>query len=156
MFSSKSEIWGTPIGFFKLLDKRFNFTLDAAASAENAKCIKFFTIEDDALVQDWANNIVFCNPPYGRKLKKWVEKFHREGLKENTTVVALIPARTDTIYFHKFCRHAKEIIFIKGRIKFEGENGAVNPAPFPSMVVVFQGHHFEPRYSYMNAKWSLT
>jgi site-specific DNA-methyltransferase (adenine-specific) len=80
---------------------------------------------------------VFCNPPYGREVGKWVEKSYKEAKKKNTTVVMLIPARTDTRYFHDYIYHkAKEIRFIKGRLKF---GKATNAAPFPSMVVVFRG-----------------
>lgn len=79
---------------------------------------------------------VFVNPPYGTEISKWVEKSYREGIKDNTLVVMLIPARTDTKYFHDFILHRSEIRFIKGRLKFrEGKNSA----PFPSMLVIFRG-----------------
>lgn len=79
---------------------------------------------------------MFCNPPYGRDLKAWVEKSYHEGRKENTLVVLLIPARTDTSYFHDFILNRSEIRFIRGRLKFgESKNGA----PFPSMIVIFRG-----------------
>lgn len=78
---------------------------------------------------------VFCNPPYGRSLKEWVRKCYTEGLKEGTVVVMLIPARTDTQYFHDYIQHRSEVRFIRGRLKFgEAENGA----PFPSMIVVYR------------------
>lgn len=78
---------------------------------------------------------VFCNPPYG-SIAKWVEKCYREGTKDNTVVVMLIPSRTDTRYFHKFIYHRAEIRFVRGRLKFgDGKNSA----PFPSMVVIFRG-----------------
>lgn len=79
---------------------------------------------------------VFVNPPYGTEISKWVEKSYREGIKDNTLVVMLIPARTDTKYFHDFILHRSEIRFIKGRLKF-GEGN--NSAPFPSMLVIFRG-----------------
>ena len=79
--------------------------------------------------------LFFCNPPYGRSICDWVKKCYEESRKPGTIVVALIPARTDTRYFHEFIyRKAKEIRFIRGRLKF---GGAKNNAPFPSMVVVF-------------------
>lgn len=79
---------------------------------------------------------VFCNPPYGRKeTGEWVEKCALESRKPNTTVVMLIPARTDTRWFHEYIYHKAEIRFIKGRLKF---GNAQNSAPFPSMVVVFR------------------
>lgn len=78
---------------------------------------------------------MFCNPPYGRELPKWVEKAYRESRKRDTTVVMLIPARTDTRYFHDYIYHKAEIRFLRGRLKFGESN---NSAPFPSMVVVFK------------------
>lgn len=135
MFSSKTDLWSTPQDFYNNLDKEFNFNLDPCSTHENAKCEEHFTIVEDGLKQNWGGYTVFCNPPYGRELKKWVEKAYLESKKDNTKVVMLIPARTDTIYFHNYIYgKAKEIRFIKGRLKF-GE--CKNPAPFPSMVVVF-------------------
>lgn len=78
---------------------------------------------------------MFCNPPYGNKIKLWVEKCYRESLKENTIVVMLVPARTDTKWFHDYVYNRAEIRFIKGRLKF---GNSKNSAPFPSMVVVFR------------------
>ena len=136
MFSSKTDLWATPQDFFDELNKEFNFTLDPCANAENHKCSKYFTKEDDGLLQDWSNNIVFCNPPYGKVLKDWVKKSYEESLKPNTTVVMLIPARTDTSYFHQYIYHKAEIRFIRGRLKF---GDSKNSAPFPSMVVIMRG-----------------
>lgn len=135
MFSSATDQWATPQDFFDKLDNEFHFTLDPCATPENAKCKKFFTREIDGLRQNWGGYVVFCNPPYGRELHKWVQKAYEESKKPNTTVVMLIPARTDTKYFHEYVYHkAKEIRFIKGRLKF---GDSKNSAPFPSMVVVF-------------------
>jgi site-specific DNA-methyltransferase (adenine-specific) len=135
MFSSVTDLWATPQDFYNKLNAEFGFTLDPCATADNAKCAKFYTVETDGLKQDWRGERVFCNPPYGRVLKDWVRKCHEEAQKDNTLVVMLIPARTDTSYFHDYIYHkAREIRFIRGRLKF-GE--ATNSAPFPSMVVVF-------------------
>lgn len=135
MFSSKSDLWATPQEFFNKLDKEFNFTLDPCATSESAKCKKYYTVIEDGLKQDWQGETVFCNPPYGRAVKDWVKKCYEESKKPNTNVIMLIPARTDTSYFHDYIYHkAKEIRFIKGRLKF---GNAKNSAPFPSMVVVF-------------------
>jgi len=135
MFSSKTDEWSTPQDFFDELNKEFNFTLDPCATPENAKCEKYYTREDDGLKQDWSGETVFCNPPYGKVIKNWVKKCYEESRKPNTTVVMLIPARTDTAWFHDYIYHkAKEIRFIRGRLKF---GDAKNSAPFPSMVVVF-------------------
>lgn len=135
MFSSENEVWATPQDFFDKLNDEFKFNLDPCATYENAKCSKYFTINDDGLLQDWKGYTVFCNPPYGRKIYDWVKKCSEESKKDNTIVVMLIPARTDTKYFHEFIYHkAKEIRFIKGRLKF---GDSKNCAPFPSMVVIF-------------------
>ena len=132
MFSSKSNEWGTPQDFFDKLNKEFNFTLDPCATADNHKCDKYFTLEEDGLKQDWSGETVFCNPPYGREIKHWVKKCY----DAKATVVMLIPARTDTIYFHDYIyERASEIRFLKGRLKFGGHK---NPAPFPSMVVIYK------------------
>ena len=135
MFSSKTDLWATPNDFFDKLNDEFRFTLDPCSTHENAKCYKHFTEEENGLLQDWGNEVVFCNPPYGRQIKDWVKKSYEESQKDNTTVVMLIPARTDTIYFHEYIYHKAEIRFIKGRLKF---GNAKNSAPFPSMVVIFK------------------
>ena len=135
MFSSKSDLWATPQEFFDELNAEFNFTLDPCATPENAKCKKYYTKVEDGLKQDWSGEIVFCNPPYGREIGKWVKKCYEEAQKPDTIVVMLIPARTDTSYFHDYIyKKAKEIRFIRGRLKF---GNSKNSAPFPSMVVVF-------------------
>lgn len=131
-----SCVWATPIDFYKELDAEFNFTLDPCSNEENHKCSKYYTVEDDGLSQDWGGESVFMNPPYGRgEIDKWVKKASEESQKKNTTVVALIPASTDTKWFHNYIYgKAKEIRFVKGRLKF---GNATKPAPFGSMVVVF-------------------
>lgn len=135
MYSSKSNEWATPIEFYKELDNEFHFNLDPCSDDTNYKCEKHFTLADDGLSQNWGGYRVFCNPPYS-DIGKWVEKAFREGHKDNTIVVMLIPARTDTKYFHDYILHRSEIRFVKGRLKFgEGKNSA----PFPSMVVIFRG-----------------
>ena len=134
MFSSKTDMWSTPQKFYDKLNEEFSFNLDPCSTNKNNKCEKHFTIDDDGLKQDWQGFTVFCNPPYGRVLKDWVKKCHDESLKPNTRVVMLIPARTDTIYFHKYIYNIATIRFLKGRLKF---GDCKNSAPFPSMVVVF-------------------
>jgi len=135
MFSSTTNEWETPQDFFDKLNEEFHFTLDPCATPQNAKCKKFYTIKEDGLKQNWQGETVFCNPPYGRAIKDWVRKCYEESRKPNTTVVMLIPARTDTTYFHEYIyKKAKEIRFVRGRLKF---GNSKNGAPFPSMVVVF-------------------
>lgn len=138
MYTSKSNEWGTPQNFYDELDKEFRFNLDPCATKENAKCEKYFTITENGLEKNWGGYTVFCNPPYGRQIKDWVKKASEESKKPNTVVVMLIPARTDTKYFHDYIYHkVKEIRFIKGRLKFEKNGECQSSAPFPSMVVVF-------------------
>lgn len=134
-YSSESNEWSTPQSFYDRLNKEFNFTLDPCSDGKNNKCDKFYTIEDDGLTQDWGGETVFMNPPYGRAIKDWVAKARREAEKPNTVVVGLIPARTDTRYWHEHIFGvASEIIFVKGRLKFgDGKNSA----PFPSAVIVW-------------------
>lgn len=134
MFSSETDLWSTPQYFFDRLNREFNFNLDPCANEENHKCDKYFTKEQDGLKQDWQGHTVFCNPPYGKVLKQWVKKCYEESLKLNTKVVMLIPARTDTSYFHDYIYNKAEIRFIRGRLKF---GNSKNSAPFPSMVVIF-------------------
>lgn len=135
MFSSKTEEWATPQAFFEILNAVFHFTLDPCATPDNAKCAKFYTKEQNGLLQDWGGERVFCNPPYGKVLADWVRKCSEEAKKPNTIVVALLPARTDTRYFHEYIyRKAKDVQFVKGRLKFGDCKSA---APFPSMVVIF-------------------
>ena len=134
MFSSKSDEWGTPANFFNKLNLVYNFTLDPCATAQNTKCKNFYTIEDNGLEKSWEGETVFVNPPYS-KVKDWVAKCHRESLKPNTTIVMLIPSRTDTRWWHQYCMTAHQIFFVKGRLRFEGGE---HSAPFPSAVVVFQ------------------
>lgn len=131
-FSSESNEWATPQDFFDSLNREFKFTLDPCATKENAKCKKFYTQKDDGLSKSWNGEVVFCNPPYGRELRKWVEK---ASSVQGGVVVMLIPARTDTSYFHDYIYGKAEIRFIRGRLKF---GDSKNSAPFPSMVVVFR------------------
>jgi len=133
LFSSNSNEWATPQDFFNVLNKEFNFTLDPCSTQENAKCKKFYTEKENGLKQNWDGEIVFCNPPYGRQIKNWIKKASEV---KNGLVVMLIPARTDTIYFHKYIykKEKVEIRFLKGRLKF---GDSKNSAPFPSMLVIF-------------------
>lgn len=135
LFSSNTSEWETPTAFFKALDAEFHFTLDPCATHENAKCKRYYTIEDDGLTQNWGGERVFCNPPYGRKIKDWVKKCYLESRTPDTIVVMLIPARTDTSYFHDLIYGKAEIRFIRGRLHF---NDAKAGAPFPSMVVIYR------------------
>ena len=131
MLSSKSNEWATPQELFDELNQEFRFTLDPCATHENAKCEKYYTVTEDGLSKDWTGETVFCNPPYGRQIGKWVAKAYNT----KTTTVMLIPARTDTSYFHDYIYGRTEIRFIRGRLKF---GDGKKDAPFPSMIVVFR------------------
>ena len=130
LFSSKTDLWETPQVLFDKLNAEFHFTLDACAISENAKCHHYYTPEQNGLSQNWAG-IVWCNPPYGRKVGDWVKK----ASESNCTVVMLLPARTDTRWFHDYIYHKAEIRFIRGGLHF---GGSKNSAPFPSMIVIFR------------------
>lgn len=134
LFSSKTDEWETPQQLFDKLDNEFHFNLDACATAQNAKASRFYTREDDGLSHPWVGT-VWCNPPYGRQIAAWV----RKGLRESwggATVVMLLPARTDTKWFHDYILHRAEVRFLRGRLKFSGQT---ENAPFPSMVVIYRG-----------------
>lgn len=133
MFSSNTDNWSTPQDFFDKLNAMFDFQLDVAASADNAKCKRFFSKEDNGLIQEWSNRN-WMNPPYGRTISAWVQKADAEAQKGKLTV-ALLPARTDTRWFQQFCKKYHHL-FIAGRLKFGGGGGEGN-APFPSLIVFF-------------------
>lgn len=138
LFSSKTDQWATPQWFYDELNKEFNFNLDPCADETNYKCEKYFNKEQNGLRQDWGGQRVFCNPPYGREIGKWVQKAHDESKKPETLVVMLIPARTDTKWFHEYIYQKAAIRFLMGRLKF---GDSKNSAPFPSMVVIFGGNY---------------
>lgn len=138
LLSSENMDWGTPQAFFDDLDKEFGFTLDPCATNKTAKCKTYFTKKTNGLIQDWSQNTVFCNPPYGGEIKHWVKKCYDESQKPDTTVVMLIPARTDTTYWHEYIFPNAEVRFIKGRLKFEGLQKGSGSAPFPSALVIFR------------------
>ena len=133
-FSSAEDGWTTPLRAFEKLDREFGFELDAAASDRNALCRDYYTVDDDSLGQDWGDSRVFLNPPYGRTMGKWLKKAH-DASRAGATVVCLIPARTDTRWWHDYVMRACEVRLVRGRLKF---GGASSSAPFPSAVVVFR------------------
>ena len=134
--TTNSEEWETPQKLYEELDAVYHFTLDPCSTDANAKCAKHYTIEDDGLSKSWAGEVVFCNQPYGRRIGEWVRKCAEEA--DHATVVLLIPARTDTAYFHDYIYGKADITFLRGRLKFELGGVAMNSAPFPSMVVAFR------------------
>ena len=136
LFSSKSDEWETPREFFTTLDEEFHFNLDACATNQNRKCSRFFTSEDDGLNRPWSGN-VWCNPPYSN-IAEWVKKASCEAnMGGCDVVVLLIPARTDTRWFHEYLYNKPnvELRFIRGRLKF---GDSKNSAPFPSMLAILK------------------
>ena len=111
-------------------------SLDAAASNSNHKCPKYYTKDQDGLVQDWGNDTVYVNPPYGRAIANWVHKAYETHQQYGNTIVMLLPARTDTCWFHDYIYGQADIKFIKGRLRFSGSKCN---APFPNTIVIFQG-----------------
>lgn len=133
--STKNDEWRTPKAFFDGLDAEFHFTLDVAASETNHQCERYFTKEADALSQQW-EGVCWCNPPYGPAIAKWTQKAVDECSRGVTTVM-LVPARTDTIWFHgHVLPFASEIRFIRRRLIYM--DNPRRSSPFPSMVVVFR------------------
>jgi len=137
-FESSRQDWETPPELFNVMNDEFHFTLDAAASPENTKVSsKFFTEKEDGLIQSWEKNIVWLNPPYGegkKSISDWVKKSYMESLL-GCTVCMLIPARTNTNWFHDFCLRYGEVRFIRGRPKF---GGADHGLPQPLCFVIFR------------------
>lgn len=124
----------TPQDFFNKLKDIFNFTLDVCALPENAKCEKFYTPADNGLEQKWEGG-VWCNPPYGKDIEAWVRKASYEIKQDYCNfIVMLIPARTDTKWFHNYVLPYSKIFYIKGRLKFGSNKGS---APFPSILAIY-------------------
>ena len=132
MFSSKTDLWETPQSFFDKLNIEFVFTMDVCALPENAKCARYLTTEEDGLKQAW-EGVCWMNPPYGREIGQWIKKAYDEA-QAGARVVCLVPARTDTAWWHDYAIKG-EVRFIRGRLKFGGHK---NSAPFPSAIVIFK------------------
>lgn len=127
--------WSTPPSVFRGLDDEFHFTLDACASPENAKCARFFTVEQDGLTQEWGAETVWCNPPYGRgQIERWLRKAWQAS-GGGATVVMLLPSDTGTSWWHDYCARG-ECRFLRGRVRFGGGSGSPT---FASVVVIFRG-----------------
>ncbi len=153
-YSSKKMDWVTPPEIFDPLHAEFHFGLDVCATMQNAQCDVYFSPAENGLEQDWAAHSMgydcWMNPPYGRALKAWMQKAWKEK-QRGVTTVCLVPARTDTQWWsifwdhdhHGMRDHHDEVRFVKGRIKFmvmhKGEWQRLNPAPFPSAIVVLRG-----------------
>ena len=151
LFTSKTDMWETPQEFYDKLNQEFHFTFDVCAISENAKCDRYYTPEMDGLKQEW-EGVCWMNPPYGKEVGKWVKK----ACESKCTVVCLLPARTDTKWFHEYINQKAEVRFIKGRLKFRNSR---NSAPFPSMIVIYRNRKMDlEKYasvlnSASNAQW---
>lgn len=132
-YSSATDMWETPQPFFDVWNAKFRFDLDVCATDENAKCAHYYTKENDGLSKRWVGT-VWMNPPYGKEIIKWMKKAYESARDGDATVVCLVPARTDTAWWHDYAMKG-DITFIRGRLKF---GNAKNSAPFPSAVVVFE------------------
>jgi len=132
LFSTGNTEWETPQEFFDTINQIFNFDVDVCATAANAKCRRYFTKEQDGLEQTWLGT-VWCNPPYGRDIEKWIDRASNSYYINDATIVMLLPSRTDTKWMHRLFDSA-HIIFLKGRLKFGSSN---NSAPFPSMLAIW-------------------
>lgn len=135
-YSSNADDWGTPQKVFDDLNAEFSFTVDVCANEHNFKVANYFDIEIDGLKQKW-EGVVWCNPPYGKTIKLWMAKAY-EAWQGGATVVCLVPARTDTAWWHDYAAKAPEIRFIRGRLKFERNGVAGDAAPFPSAIIIFK------------------
>jgi len=132
--------WATPPAIYAALDQEFKFTLDAAAADFNAQHVRYFDRDTDALTASWAGERVFCNPPYGKGMTLWVRKALLEATEHGALVVMLLPARTDTSWFHEVVLPHAEIRFIRGRLSYTLGAPATRRgrAPFASFVAVFR------------------
>jgi phage N-6-adenine-methyltransferase len=146
LFKSGKMDWGTPQGFFDRLDEEFGFTLEACAKRDNAKAYNY--LGPDQEYEGWRNGlaaqwpgVVWMNPPYGREVGIWCAYASGQALHNHLChkVVALLPARTDTTWWHDWVMLAAEVRLVRGRLRFEG---AENSAPFPSVVVIWAPGHY--------------
>ena len=143
-FRTENQSWETPQELFNLLNEEFSFDVDLAGNKSNAKCPNFISKEQDALKQEW-NGVCWLNHPYGgnkeNSLKNWVKKSYEESRKGGCIVVMLIPARTNTEWWHEYCMKAKEIRLVRGRPKFKGN---IHGLPQPLAIIIFSNESENP------------
>ena len=134
-FSSRKTDWATPWELFSVLNISYgSFTLDVCATGENTKCARYFSPEENGFAQTW-DGVCWMNPPYGRAIGSWLVKAVVEIQKGHADrVVCLLPARTDTAWWHNIVMPYGIVHFLRGRVRFDG---AKHSAPFPSVIVVF-------------------
>lgn len=137
LHSSDHMDWETPWDLIDELEAKYGkFTLDVCATPETSKAPAFYTPEHDGLAQPW-HGLCFMNPPYGRAIGKWVAKARSESDAGHADIVGLIPARTDTAYWHDHIEGIAQVTFLRGRVRFI-RNGKTGPAPFPSAVIFWE------------------
>jgi phage N-6-adenine-methyltransferase len=135
LMSKASDEWSTPQDFFDVVNAELGpFTLDAAATYENTKAAAYFDYSMDALRHPWGGRTVWLNPPYSR-VGAFMAKAAHESINSGSLVVCLVPARTDTRWWHRACVQADEVRLLKGRLKFGDSNAS---APFPSALFVYR------------------
>lgn len=133
---SRGSDWATPQDLYDQLNAEFHFTLDVCASDWNKKHEDYFDEVKNGLIQDWGTNICFCNPPYGKVLNDWMKKAY-ESAQNGATVVCLVPAATDTSWWHDYAMKG-EIRFLRGRPRFTTPEGAWQQTFSPSVIVIFR------------------
>lgn len=145
MMSSLKQNWRTPKSLIEAIQSRFGVCFSLDACAENSAASKapsYYSPSDDGLSLPWPG-VVWCNPPYGKTISLWIEKAFNESRINADLVVCLLPARTDTAYFHTHCIKGN-VFLLRGRVRFESEDVPIGSAPFPSMLVMFSRHIIHP------------
>lgn len=132
LYSKEKSTWETPDDLFDKLDKEFHFQIDLCANEYNKKCDNYYSEEKNSLIQEWLG-LCWMNPPYGKGIDQWIRKAYESSLKDNTTIVCLLPVRSDTKWWHNYCMRG-EIRFLNKRLKFKNSG---NMATFPSAIVIF-------------------
>ena len=151
-FASAKQEWATPQNLFDALNDRYCFDFDLAADETNTKCPEYFSAKTDALEQKWKGKC-WLNPPYGstgrNKLSKWVERAYAQSRDDSCSVTMLIPARTNTVWWSKYCMRASEVLFVIGRPKF---GDAIHGLPQPLAVVTFAATKGKTRFGSYHVK----
>jgi phage N-6-adenine-methyltransferase len=151
VMSSNKDYWETPDKIYDWLDNDFHFTLDPCASISNAKCSKFYTVDDNGLSKSWKDEIVFINPPY-KQSTEWIKKAYDEWYHNKATCVLLIANRTETKPWYNYIQYAKQIIFLTPRIKFEINKQQIGSPTFGSTIVIFRDEYYNKQVIWFNLK----
>lgn len=148
LFSSESVEWRTPDWVMGLVRSEFDLGLDACANAENAQCERYITAQDDCLLIDWGERAqgvaVWMNPPWGRDIGKYVRRAHEQASKHSLVVVCLLPASTDTRWWHDYVMRAADVRFFRGRLHFVRSDGHTGPCTKGCALVIFDSERAGP------------